>query len=108
MDVGKVKSSTVTNVKEGWGPDGIFRKAHDKVIGMILDKCKSMEEENKLYELLFERQVAKLKAAKYEKQLYYEDVKVKEAKKRRNAGAKLRTRIIEDKEDYAAEKQLYA
>lgn len=96
------------DIREGWQADGIFRKAHEKVIGMILDKCKSMEEENKLYELLFERQVTKLKAAKYEKQLYYEDVKIKEAKKRKSAGAKLRTRIIEEKEDYEAERKLHA
>lgn len=95
-------------LKDGWQEGGIFRKAHEKVIGMILDKCKSMEEENTLYALLFEKQVAKLKAARYEKQLYYEDVKIKEAKKRKQAGAKLRTKIIEDKEDYEAERKLHA
>ena len=95
-------------LKDGWQEGGIFRKAHEKVMDMIFDRCKNMDEENKLYELLFEKQVAKLKASRYEKQLYYEDVKIKEAKKRKLAGAKLRTKIIEDKEEYEAERKLHA
>lgn len=95
-------------LKDGWQEGGIFRKAHEKVMATILDKCKNIDEENKLYELLFEKKVAQLKASRYEKQLYYEDVKVKEAKKRRSAGARLRTKIIEEKDDYEAERKLFA
>lgn len=91
MDVNQGAVTTpAVNPREGWEEDGIFIRAHKKVIEMIFDKCKNIDEENKLYELLFNRQVAKLKASKYEKQLYYEAAKIKAAKSRKAYGARVR------------------
>jgi hypothetical protein len=63
--------------KKGWEKNGIFRMAHEKVIEMIFDKCKTMDEENKLYEFLFNRQVNSMKKKTDKQRIAYEERKLK-------------------------------
>lgn len=70
--------------KKGWEKNGIFRMAHEKVIGMIFDKCKTMDEENKLYEFLFNRQINMMQKKTEKQRLAYEQRKIK-AKEDRKA-----------------------
>lgn len=104
----KKKKKSIGGMLDGWGKDEIFLTAHKNVIKMIFDRCQSMDEENQLYELLFNKEVASLKASEYNEKLYRECAKVKEAKKRKAAGIKIRTMIIQKKEEYEAERKLYA
>lgn len=73
------------SLKKGWEKNGIFRLAHEKVMGMILDKCKTMDEENKLYEFLFNRQINSVKRKTEKQRLAYEQRKIKAKEDRKAA-----------------------
>ncbi len=73
------------NPKKGWEKNGIFRMAHEKVIGMIFDKCKTMDEENKLYEFLFNRQINSMQKKTEKQRLAYEQRKIKAKEDRKAA-----------------------
>lgn len=69
--------------KKGWEKNGVYRLAHEKVIDMILDKCKTMDEENKLYEFHFNRHVKILEKKTESQRIAYEERKIKAKEDRR-------------------------